>query len=282
MVESTLLHFEVNPKPNMKILSAFLFVLLSLSAFANRSSQYELKAKTINNVNPLVALSIDLLESVKNDDASLQESALKKIADIPFEKLVSSLDSKQKKLAFWVNMYNALVQIELIDNPQMFKDKKTFYKEQRHHIAGIKMSYDNIEHGILRHSRVKLSLGYIRRLFVKKWERKLRNKEIDGRIHFALNCGAISCPPVAIFKDTDVEAQLDKVNKLYLQENTIVEGKRITTTPLFSWFRADFGGKKSIKKFLVKYDILPDDKTKYDIKFKSYDWTLLTGNFIDL
>ncbi len=253
------------------------------------AGNFSLSANGKTNLNALnvqtnshVQLSVDLLQSIKNGEASQTEARLKDIANIKFDDLVQSLDSKQKKLAFWMNMYNALVQVELIANPEMFEDKKLFYKEQRHKIAGIDMSYDNIEHGILRNSRVKLSLGYMKRLFVSKWERKLRNKDIDGRIHFALNCGAISCPPVAIFDDVNVESQLNKVNEIYLKENTSVEGNQLTTTPLFSWFRADFGGKKSVKKFLVQYDIVPNDETKYDLKFKSYDWTLLTGNFIDL
>ncbi len=266
----------------MKLLSVFFFVLFSFSAVANVGSNVIPKNKTVAGVNPHVALSVDLLESIKASDANQTQSVLKQIADIPFDDLVSSLDSKQKKLAFWMNMYNAFVQIELIANPDMFEDKTTFYKEQRHKIAGINMSYDNIEHGILRNSRVKLSLGYVKRIFVKKWERTLRNKDIDGRIHFALNCGAISCPPVAVFNDVDVEAQLDKVNTIYLKKNTNVEGNQLSTSPLFSWFRADFGGKKSVRKFLSQYDVVPDNDIKYDLKFMPYDWTLLTGNFIDL
>lgn len=52
------------------------------------------------------------------------------------------------------------------------------------------------------------------------------------------------------------------------------------TSPLFSWFRGDFGGKRGIQKFLQKYDAIPAGK--YDVGYKSYDWTLLTGNYIDL
>lgn len=268
----------------MKLFSVFLFALLAIPASANMDNNNP-KSVNVNlpaGVNTHVKLSIELLESVKNNDASKREKVLKQIANISLDDLVSSLDTKQKKLAFWVNMYNAFVQIELIANPLLFENKKSFYKEQRHNIAGVKMSYDNIEHGILRNSRVKLSLGYIKRIFVDKWERRLRNKDIDGRIHFALNCGALSCPPVAIFNDVEVEGQLDKVNKLYLEEYTSIEGNTINTTPLFSWFRGDFGGKKSVDEFLARYGVIPDEGTKYELNFIAYDWTLLTGNFIDL
>jgi len=108
----------------------------------------------------------------------------------------------------------------------------------------------------------------------------LRNKDVDGRIHFTLNCGAKDCPPVGIFSDVNLDQQLDKVTKTYLIENTKVEGEKITTSPLFSWFRADFGGKKSVPKFLQYYQAIPDGD--FDLDFKSYDWTLLTGNYVEL
>ena len=270
-----------------KVFTVYIFFIMFfmsslLSACESTSQDDAVVISTSSEINFHVKLSINLLEAIKNNDTKEVEKNLTQIATLSLDELANSLNTKQKKLAFWVNMYNALVQIELIGNPEMFEDKNAFYKNQRHKIAGIDMSYDNIEHGILRNSRVKLSLGYVKRIFVKKWERQLRNKDIDGRIHFALNCGAKDCPPVAIFDDINVEAQLDKVNKLYLKNNTTIEGNQVTTSPLFSWFRGDFGGKKSVDKYLMKYDVIPDDGTKYQIVFKSYDWTLLTGNYVDL
>ncbi len=258
----------------------FVFIILGSATLDASGSSFNNESEAETNIH--VQLTMDLLQSIRDENKSQTNSLLDKIGSIPLEDLIQSIDTKQKKLAFWMNMYNALVQIELIANPLMFEDKKSFYKEQRHKIAGIDMSYDNIEHGILRYSRVKLSLGYVRRLFVKKWEKQLRNKEIDGRIHFALNCGAKDCPPVAIFDDVNVEEQLNKVNRIYLQNNTIVENNKIITSPLFSWFRADFGGKKSVKNFLINNGAVTTSDTKNDLTFKSYDWTLLTGNFIDL
>ncbi len=260
-----------------------LFLVSSvLTACENTQKVDNILMPANSEINPHVKLSMNLLEAIRNENALEVKKNLTQIGDISLDELVSSLNTKQKKLAFWINMYNALVQVELIANPEMFEDKKAFYKDQRHKIAGINMSYDNIEHGILRNSRVKLSLGYVKRIFVKKWERQLRNKDIDGRIHFALNCGAKDCPPVAIFDDVNIDSQLDKVNKIYLTNNTTVERNKVTTSPLFSWFRADFGGLKSVDKFLTRYDVIPNDETDYQVEFKSYDWTLLTGNYIDL
>ncbi len=269
----------------MKIFSFLLFVLMTTPVLANSYAHIDRvyqNVEPVASINPHVALSMELLESIKKHDTNQTDKVLKQIAEIPFDELVNSLDTKQKKLAFWMNIYNAFVQIELIADPKLFENKGPFYSDKRHWVAGLNLSYDNIEHGIIRNSRAKYSLGYFKRLGVKKWERRLRNKDIDGRVHFALNCGAISCPPVAVYNDLEIEEQLDKVNRIYLKENTTIEGKNLNTTPLFSWFRGDFGGKKEVKKFLMQYEAIPKDKTKYNLKFNPYDWTLLTENYIDL
>ncbi len=229
-------------------------------------------------VNEHVQVTIDLLEGMKaGSDVS---TILEKIASFDQDELIKSLNTKNKKLAFWINIYNGFIQYELVGNPSIFADKGSFYKDQRHKVAGIMMSYDNFEHGILRNSRIKLSLGYLKRWFVPSWEKKMRIKDVDGRIHFTLNCGAKDCPPIGIFSDVNLDQQLDKVTKSYLMNSTKVDGNKITTSPLFSWFRADFGGKKGATKFLQHYKVIPEGK--FDLSFKSYDWTLLTGNYIDL
>jgi len=231
------------------------------------------------SINEYVQLSMDLLKTIKMEkDAS---SILNKLARLNLDKLANSLNTKQKKLAFWMNVYNGLVQKELTATPSLFEDRDSFYKGKRHTIANTEMSYDDIEHGIMRNSRIKLSLGHLKNIFAPSWEKVLRNEDIDGRIHFAINCGAKDCPPIAIFNDVEFESQIDEINKRYLTNHTSLDGKKITTSPLFSWFRADFGGKSGIKDFLINYDIVPS-ADNYTLEFTSYDWTLDTGNYIEL
>jgi len=269
----------------VKIIKSFLSVALAGLLLSCVSPQ--LNFNTDNNdastgskvINEHVLISMDLLTAVKDGDDPAP--VLAKLAGLNLEKLAASLNTKQKKLAFWVNVYNGLVQYELTTNPSLFDDRDSFYKVKRHTIAGIGMNYDDMEHGIMRNSRLKLSLGYVKNLFAAKWEKMLRNEEIDGRIHFALNCGAKDCPPIAIFNDVEFENQMNEINKRYLKKHTSLEGTTITTSPLFSWFRADFDGKKGVSKFLVNYDIVPPAKN-YKLVFKSYDWTLDTGNYIEL
>jgi len=267
----------------MKVLLSL--VIIFLSTCGSSTDSYALthalaESANIAETNKYVRLSMNLVEGTKSG-ADLT-ATLDEIASIPLDDLATSLDTKNKKLAFWMNIYNGLVQYELVKNPTSFDDKDTFYKGQRYNIAGIMMSFDNIEHGILRNSRIKLSLGYLKRWFVKSWEKKLRNSEIDGRIHFALNCGAKSCPPVAIFDDIGFDDQVNAVVTMYLKNYTTLEGETIKTSPLFSWFRADFRGKKGVIKFLKRFEIVPDTDVKYNLEFTDYDWTILTGNYTDL
>ena len=193
--------------------------------------------------------------------------------------LVNDLKTDKQKIAFWVNIYNSFIQISLSENPKLYENRGAFFGDKRVKIAGELLSFDDIEHGIIRKSRIKISLGYLRKWFRPKWERKLRVKNIDWRIHFALNCGAKSCPPVAVYTSENLDKEFNFMTKQYLKEQTTYNSQTKTakSVALMSWFRGDFGGKCGAKKILFNYKITPE-KPK-NLEFKNYDWTLLLGNF---
>lgn len=226
-------------------------------------------------------LSEDLLLNIKSKKSFQNEIDL--LSKSTLVELENQLKTDIEKVAFWVNVYNAFIQISLSENPKLYENKGKFFSTKRVKIAGIILSFDDIEHGILRKSRMKISLGYLRKWFRPKWERKLRiNGKIDWRIHFALNCGAKSCPPVAIYSDKNLDQQLDFMTKAYLKEQTSFdETSRIATSSvLMSWFRGDFGGKSGAKKILFNYKITSEKPKK--LKFSKYDWTLDLDNFREL
>jgi hypothetical protein len=97
-----------------------------------------------------------------------------------------------------VNLYNAFVQDALIRHPEQYHDRRAFFRERRHTVASTDLSLDIIEHGILRHSKWKYGLGYVPNSFPSAFERQHRVPEIDPRVHFALNGGAESCPPITV------------------------------------------------------------------------------------
>lgn len=199
------------------------------------------------------------------------------------QRLESSLDTDRKKLAFWINIYNAYIQEILSKNPEKYQDRSNFFKAEQIPIAGRMLSFEKIEHGIIRKSQWPLGLGLVRKWFPNKFERKLRVDKRDFRIHFALNCGAKDCPPVAIYRAVDLEKQLAKGTENYLTKTSEYNGttNEVRVTPLFSWFRGDFGCKRGIKKILREHKVIPRTEN-IDLIYKNYDWTLDLDNWTKL
>ncbi len=251
----------------MKKIIFFLFIITPFFTFSNKEKI-------------LLDLSYEFLTQLKEKENT--DIIAKSYAKLNLEDLAKAIDTEAEKKAFWINTYNAFVQHFLTNDPTLFDDRGKFFGAKQINIAGIMMSFDDIEHGIIRSSRWKLSLGYLRDPFVPKFIRMLRTKNPDGRVHFALNCGAKSCPPIAIFHAEKIQEELDKISKQYLTSTTIINGKQVTVTPLMSWFRADFGGKKGVKKdFLEHFGIIPMG-ANIELIFGDYDWTLSTGNYTTL
>jgi hypothetical protein len=226
-------------------------------------------------------LSETLLKNIKNgqDTKSIQMQ----LADTNFEELQANLKTDAQRYAFWVNIYNAYIIIILNQHPEYYQDKNDFFTKDQITIAGETVSFDKIEHGILRKSQWKLGLGYVRKWFPGKFERQLRVDKRDYRIHFALNCGAKDCPPVAIYTPEKINQQFEEGTKTYLQRTIEydADAKIAQVTPLFSWFRGDFGGKRGTKKILESHGLLETVKG-VELKYKDYDWTLDIDNFIEL
>ena len=224
-----------------------------------------------------IQVSQDLLQNII--DGKTYKKQVNLLEKSTLKDLVFQLKTDTQKKAFWINIYNAFIQISLTQNPKLYEKRGAFFSDKRVKIAGELLSFDDIEHGIIRKSRMKISLGYLRKWFRPKWERKLRVKKIDWRIHFALNCGAKSCPPVAVYTSENLDRELDFMTTEYLKEQTSynASSKTANSVALMSWFRGDFRGKRGAKKILFEYGITPVKPKK--LTFKSYDWTLLLGNF---
>lgn len=232
-----------------------------------------------SSADTYIAMSQDFLIALMDGDSG--ESYVTALADIDLDDLASSLTSRAERLTFWINMYNALVQYRAVGDPSLFEDRGAFFTDPWVNIGGVIMSYDHLEHGIIRNSRVKLGLGYLKDWFAPAWERKLRNTETDGRVHFVLNCGAKSCPYVPILDDANYDADMDAYAKDYLSSITEVNGNVVKTSPLFSWFRGDFGGTSGVKELLHRYGII-DTTSDIELEYLPYDWTLETGNYTEL
>lgn len=224
----------------------------------------------------LVALSGDLLYAVKTGEST--DSIEDALAKVSTTGLIHGLSNDTARKTFWINIYNAYFQIlasrEKLTRPDIFT-KEAFT------ICGIKLSLDDVEHGILRRYRVKWSLGYLPHFWPSKNIKKLAVSNIDYRIHFALNCGAKSCPPIAFYKYDSLEEQLELAATSFLTQDVEVDDKEkvVRVTKIMQWFKADFNGRRGIKDILNKY--LGKDFTDYSIEYKEYDWDSSLGNYAE-
>jgi hypothetical protein len=222
----------------------------------------------------LLQLSEQFLYAVKLDEptSELEEQ----LANLNYDSLRNGLNNDNAVKTFWLNMYNGWFQVlavrEKLKNPEIFKSKRIT-------IASKKFSLDEIEHGILRKFRWKYSKGYLASFFPGKTIKQLAVEKIDYRIHFALNCGAKSCPPIAFYKYDNIDRQLDIAAKAFLKSETEIDAinKTVTVTKLMDWFAADFGGKKGTRKIINK--TLQQDVEGYKIIYKPYDWDEKLHNF---
>ena len=236
------------------------FLLNTVSMMAQEKTDY-------------IKLSQDILYAVKTDEPA--NSLLQQLSNAPVADLQAQLKTDAERKAFWLNIYNAYTQIALKEDPDAYQHRNKFFSKKFIRIAGKNISLDDVEHGILRRSKWKYSLGYFNKLFKSKFEKQFRVDKPDNRIHFALNCGAKSCPPIAFYKPEQIDKQLDLAAKIYLRNEVLFNGKHLTVElpAILSWFRGDFGGKKGIIRMLHQQQIVPDNVTP-GIKWKKYDWTL--------
>ncbi len=162
--------------------------------------------------------------------------------------------TKQEKLAYWINAYNAMT-IDLILRNYPVKSIKDIDKpwDKRFWKLGEKWyNLNDIEHQILR-------------------------KMDEPRIHFAIVCASVSCPKLLneAYNALNLDEQLTYVTKEFLSDtskNNISENK-IELSKIFQWFTKDFKQNGSVIDFLNQYsDIEISAKAKRS--FKTYDWDL--------
>lgn len=225
--------------------------------------------KYLNNLSEQLLLAV----KTQKETSKIQLE----ISNISLNDLKKSLINNTSKKAFWINVYNAYF---LILRKELHITKPKIYTEKLIKIAGEFFSLDDIEHGILRKYRYKYSLGFLPNLLAPKLIKQLAVFKIDYRIHFALNCGAKSCPPISFYNSEKLDSQLNLATQSFLESETDFydDKKEVFTTMLFKWFLGDFGGIKGIK--CIYKTQLNKNIIDYKIKFKPYSWEENLDNFV--
>ncbi len=225
-------------------------------------------AVNINHISERLLVAVKMQQST--------DSLIAELGSLELSQTQNDLNNDDLKKAFWINIYNSFYQVlrkvDRMEKPKVFTQKLIF-------IANTKWSLDDIEHGLLRRFRYKYTLGFLPRLFVSDIIRKLAVSKIDYRIHFALNCGVKSCPPIAFYTADNIEQQLDASTLSFLDDETdyLEEKKEIHISRLFLWFLADFGGKRGIRNILEEK--LHLDTNGYKLVFKEYSWEEKIDNY---
>jgi hypothetical protein len=162
--------------------------------------------------------------------------------------------SKEEKMAYWINAYNAFTLKLIVDNYPTksimnFDGGKT-WDVRRIKLGNQKYSLNNIENDILR-PQFK-----------------------DARIHFAVNCAAKGCPPLwnHAFTAENLEATLEARTKAFVNNPKYneIHTNDVKISKIFEWYAADFG---DIKNFLNQHS-KTWIKRSASVVFMDYDWGL--------
>ena len=225
-----------------------------------------------------VAAARDLLERVRRQESPTDP--LRTLADISHGSLEPVREDHRHGLAFWLNAYNAATQLLLVARPELFGSRWRFFRAPAFTVAGTELSLDDIEHGVLRGRRSKYGLGYLPRLSTTGLPKAYR-LEPDPRIHFALNCGAASCPAVLAYETDTIDETLDRATKEYLDRTVAydAERNRVRLPRVCFWFLGDFGGRSGLRSFLRAFEQIPPGASP-SLRFQSYDWTRTPRKFI--
>ncbi len=228
----------------------------------------------MKNESTLIELSGKLLLGVKMKEDTVElENQLKNSS---IQDLKSELVSDNAKKCFWINIYNSYYQIIV---KQSKSTTKGVFKRKEIIIGQTAFSLDEIEHGILRRYRLKWSFGYLADPFTSKLIKNLAVDQIDYRIHFALYCGAKSCPPIAFYTLKDIDKQLNDAMSSFIDSETTIDSDNntITTSKILCWYIGDFGGSNGIRKIVG--EVLEMDLTNYKVKYSTYNWEASLDNF---
>lgn len=224
---------------------------------------------------PPLELAYGYLLATRVGDAAAA-AAEQELAAIEPAALRRALADEAARLAFWIDVYNGAVERHPVRAGASTLDRWRYFSRPVVNVAGQDLSLDVIEHGLLRRSRWKLGLGYVGNPLPGHFEREHRVERLDPRIHFALNCGVASCPPIAVYTADHLEEQLDVATRGYLRGESELRAETLFVPQLMLWYLGDFGGLRGVRRLLRRYEVEGADGR---IRFKRYDWTPAPGRW---
>lgn len=210
-------------------------------------------------------------------------------------KVYESWETDQK-LAFWVNVYNAVTlwliieqypiephpALRLVWPANSIRQIPNQWDAEFFRVMGDPMSLNEVEHVVLRESD-------------KEPDEKIFN---DPRIHMALVCAAMSCPPLRAepFRAARLDEQFADQTRRFLGEESRFRMDRdrdtVYLSSIFSWFGEDFApaftpqqgfeghsGPEAACLNFVSGFLEPEQaeylrRGDYRVRYLQYDWAL--------
>jgi hypothetical protein len=247
-------------KPSLPLPKAESVSQDQLDKYKNNKGSDIVKEEPVIKIKANYSLYNSLLQKYVSSTGAVNYFELKKEMK-GLEEFISGLSndpvfekgSRNEKLAFWINVYNANTLLMVIQNYPL-KSIRDIYKGNPWDVKWIRIgnrtySLNQIENDIIR------------------------PEFKEPRIHFVLNCAAKSCPPLynkVITKD-NLESVLESTTKKFItgSENKIGNNK-LEISSIFDWYRDDFG---DITSFISTYSGVKISKDA-KITYKKYDWRL--------
>jgi len=198
-------------------------------------------------------------DGLKRDEARLDDY-LKTVAAAPFDAM-----GRDQKLALLINAYNAftlklILEYEPIDSILDIPDPER-WDAVRWNVGGHLWSLNQIEH------------------------EQIRPKFVEPRVHFALVCAAVGCPPLrseaydAARLDEQLASQTEYVHRHETWFRFDAPSAVVHLTQLYNWYGDDFRQVAgSVLKFAARYS--PELKASLAggpeprIQWLPYDWKL--------
>ena len=198
------------------------------------------------------------------------------------------LKDRGQRLAFWINIYNTAVIHGVIERglERSVKEYPGFFDRITYDIGGFRFSLNEIEHALLRGNR-RHPYGLLRPFRKGDPRLEFAVTPTDPRIHFALVCGARSCPPIGFYEAEQIEFQLELAAMSFInspQVKILPEEKIVFISMIFKWYKIDFGGSdRALLDTLLKYldegkdkAFLEANRNQIRIRYQPYDWNLNT------
>jgi len=188
------------------------------------------------------------------------ETYLAWAATVSPESAPQSFPTRESKLAYCINTYNAVAMYDVLKSnfpADLDKLKVTFFYKNRFEIGGRYISLYETENKVIR------PMG-------------------DPRVHVALNCMARGCPrlPREPFEPQKLDAQLDRQAKQFYNEKRNVDPhpdrQTVRLSQILQFYTEDFTRKApSLIAYVNQYreEKIP---TGWKVEFIPYDWTLNT------